>query len=98
MLQNSPFTTLSKSAKFRVGIAFQYALAKLTGARVLLIDEMDVLDLDHQAGLVDFLLDRLSDFDQIMVFFTANEARAVCKDPRCGNWWLDNGKVRELYT
>ncbi len=98
VLQNSPFTTLSKSAKFRVGIAFQYALAKLTGARVLLIDEMDVLDLDHQAGLVDFLLDRLSDFDQIMVFFTANEARAVCKDPRCGNWWLDNGKVRELYT
>ena len=32
VLQNSPYVTLSKSAKYRVGVAFQYALARLTGA------------------------------------------------------------------
>jgi hypothetical protein len=34
-LSGSPFITLSKSTKFRVGVAFQYALAKLDGACLL---------------------------------------------------------------
>ena len=31
VLQNSPYVTLSKSAKYRVGVAFQYALARRPG-------------------------------------------------------------------
>ena len=96
VLQNSPYVTLSKSAKYRVGIAFQYALARLTGARILLIDEADILDGIHQTELVNFLLYHLSDFDQIMVFATGDMAAAWTDDPRAQSWWLENGEIRPV--
>ena len=94
VLQNSPYITLSKSAKYRVGIAFQYALAKLTGARILLIDEADILDDDRRGDLIKFLLAKVADFDQIMVFMTCIEPPDFVWD---GNemqvWWLENGQI-----
>jgi hypothetical protein len=96
VLQNSPYITLSKSAKYRVGIAFQYALARLTGTRILLIDEADILDGIHQTELVNFLLYHLSDFDQIMVFATGDMAAAWTDDPRAQSWWLENGEIKPV--
>jgi len=92
VLHGSPFATLSKSAKFRVGIAFQYALARLAGARMLLIDEADILDGIHRTELINFLIASLSNIDQIMVFFTADISFRI-SDPRAQSWWLESGKI-----
>lgn len=92
VLKNSPFPTLSKSAKFRVGIAFQYALARLAGARILMIDEADTLDTMHRMALINFLLAHLSGFDQVLVFFTTDKPFYIA-DPRVQNWWLENGVI-----
>ncbi|MDI6752819.1 MAG: AAA family ATPase [Thermodesulfobacteriota bacterium] len=94
-LAGSPFATLSKSARFRVGIAFQYALARLSGSRLLMIDEADILDYAHRAELTNFLLTHLADFDQIFVFFTSDEPFCIA-DPRVQSWWLENGRISEL--
>jgi hypothetical protein len=94
VLQNSPYITLSKSAKYRVGVAFQFALAKLTGARILLIDEADILDDDRQGDLIKFLLAKVADFDQIMVFMTCTEPPDfVWEGNEMQVWWLENGKM-----
>lgn len=97
ILQNSPYPTLSKSAKFRVGIAFQYALARLAGARWLMIDEADTLDGLHQTELINFLLASLSSFDQIMVFATGDFAAPWSEVPRAQSWWIENGKIAEVW-
>ena len=95
VLQNSPYITLSKSAKYRVGVAFQYALAKLTGARILLIDEADILDDDRRGDLIKFLLAKVADFSQTMVFMTCAEPPKFVSphDGKMQIWWLENGKV-----
>ena len=94
-MQNSPYVTLSKSAKYRVGVAFQYALARLTGARILLIDEADILHGDNQTELINFLLAKIENFDQVIVFMTAAAPPQMLGvgDPRLQTWWLDNGKI-----
>ena len=97
VLQNSPYITLSKSAKYRVGVAFQYALARLTGARILLIDEADILDDDRQGDLIKFLLAKVADFDQIMVFMTCTEPpKFAMGDGKMQTWWLENGAVSHV--
>jgi DNA repair exonuclease SbcCD ATPase subunit len=91
------FATLSKSAKFRVGIAFQYALAKIAGARILMIDETDILDLVHRTDLVNFLLDKISDFDQILVFLTSDHPIPLRPtNGRADSWWLENGHISKI--
>ncbi len=86
-LSGSPYITLSKSAKFRVGIAFQYALAKAAGARLLMIDEADILDPANRASLVGFLAAIKNDFDTILVFATSNQA-IPSPDPDIQVWWI----------
>lgn len=91
-LSGSPFATLSKSARFRVGVAFQYVLAKLAGERLLLIDEADILDPLNRAALTDFLLDIREDFDAIMVFATSSQAHPS-PYPDIQVWWLEDGRI-----
>jgi hypothetical protein len=110
VLQDSPYQTLSKSAKYRVGVAFQYALARLTGARILLIDEADILDRSHQEALSDFLVKHLPEFEQILVFVTTDRGPLTKEEKAAGKkestWpftdyhnqlqalWLENGQIR----
>jgi hypothetical protein len=96
VLQNSPYVTLSKSAKYRVGVAFQYALARLVGSRILLIDEADILDTKHFEAFYTFLLAHLENFDQIMVFLTADCIYDIFGDPRAQAWWLEDGKLSQV--
>lgn len=91
-LSGSPFSTLSKSARFRVGVAFQYVLAKLAGEKLLLIDEADILDPLNRAALTDFLLNIMEDFDTIMVFATSNQAHPS-PYPDIQVWWLEDGRI-----
>ncbi len=95
-LSGSPYITLSKSAKFRVGIGFQYALANLAGDRMLLIDEADVLDLANRTQFIDFLIEVKEYFDRIFVFATSDHADSSPTDD-IQVWWLNGGHV-EMVT
>ena len=94
-LSGSPFVTLSKSAKFRVGVAFQYALTRLAGARLLMIDEADILDPGNRGQLIDFLLAVRQDFDTILVFATSDHVDPS-PVPEIQVWWLEKGKIKPV--
>jgi len=96
-LSGCPFATLSKSAKFRVGVAFQYVLAKLAGARLLVIDEADLLDPSNRTALIDFLLEIQPDFDTIIIFATSQEAKPS-PIPEIQIWWLESGRIMPVET
>jgi len=96
-LSGCPFATLSKSVKFRVGVAFQYVLAKLAGARLLLIDEADLLDPSNRSALISFLLEIQPDFDTIIIFATSQEAKPS-PIPEIQIWWLEAGWIRPVET
>jgi predicted nuclease with TOPRIM domain len=90
--RSSPYACLSKSARYRAGICFQYVLATLAGARLLMIDEADILDPLNRAQLIDFLLAVRQDFDTILVFATSDEAKPS-PVPEIQVWWLEDGRI-----
>ncbi len=63
---------LSESERFRFGVAFQIALAKITGLRFVVIDRADVLDKEKRKMLTTLLVN--SDLDQAIVLATSEEA------------------------
>src|SRR5260370_39112495 len=63
---------LSESERFRFGVAFQIALAMLTGLRFVVIDRADVLDKERRKRLTSLLLN--SGLDQAIVLATSEEA------------------------
>lgn len=96
-LSGCPFATLSNSAKFRVGVVFQYVLAKLAQARLLVIDEADLLDPSNRTALIDFLLEIQPDFDTIIIFATSQEAKPS-SIPEIQIWWLESGRIGPVET
>lgn len=94
-LSGKPYVILSKSAKFRVGVAFQYALAKLAGAPLLMIDEADILDAQNRGKLINFARSIKKDFYKILVFATSDCARAS-QSPDIQVWVLSQGKIEPL--
>jgi len=90
--RQSPYACLSKSARYRAGICFQYVLATLAGTRLLMIDEADILDPVNRAQLIDFLLAVRQDFDSILVFATSDHAdHSPVSEIQV--WWLEEGKI-----
>ena len=63
---------LSESERFRFGVAFQIALAKVTELRFAVIDRADVLDKGRRKLLTGLLLN--SGLDQAIVLATSDEA------------------------
>ena len=63
---------LSESERFRFSVAFQIALAKVTGLRFAVIDRADVLDKGRRKLLTGLLLN--SGLDQAIVLATSDEA------------------------
>ena len=63
---------LSESERFRFGVAFQIALAIVTGLRIAVIDRADVLDKDRRRLLTGLLMN--SGLDQAIVLATSDEA------------------------
>lgn len=95
VLDGTPLSVLSKSARFRAGVAFQYILAKLSGSRLLMIDEADILDPHNREEFTDFLLKIAPDFDNIFVFATSEHA-ASSPIPEIQIWWVKDGQVIRL--
>jgi exonuclease SbcC len=92
-LEGAPI--LSKSAELRVGVAIQYVLAKLAGARLLMVDEVDMLDPGNRMNFIKFLLAVKADFDTVMAFTTAASA-SPAPVPDIGMWWVSGGGVAPL--
>ena len=63
---------LSESEQFRFGVAFQIALAMVTGLRFVVIDRADVLDKERRKMLTGLLVN--SGLDQAIVLATSEEA------------------------
>ncbi len=64
-------TQLSESERFRFGVAFQIAVATLTGIRLVIIDSADILDTKRRKHLSGLLLQ--SELDQAIVLTTGAE-------------------------
>lgn len=62
---------LSESEQFRFGVAFQVALAMVTGLKFVVIDRADVLDSDSRGALTEILL--TSELDQAIVLSTTEK-------------------------
>ena len=88
----APYAILSKSARYRTGIAFQVVLAQLAGARLLMVDEADILDPPNRAQLIELLLAVEDDFDRIFVFATSDHADPT-PIPELAVWWVQDGQV-----
>jgi DNA repair exonuclease SbcCD ATPase subunit len=66
-----PLRHLSESERFRFGVAFQIALAMVTGQQLVVIDRADVLDKERRRMLTSLLV--RSDLDQAIVLATSDE-------------------------
>lgn len=91
----TPYALLSKSARYRTGIAFQVVLAQLAEARLLLVDELDILDPLNRANIIEYLLAIHQDFDTIIGFATSDHADPS-PIPELQVWWLEGGKVEAV--
>jgi DNA repair exonuclease SbcCD ATPase subunit len=67
-----PLRQLSESEQLRFGVAFQIALAMVTGLRFVVIDRADVLDKERRKMLAGFLVNSV--LDQAIVLATSEEA------------------------
>lgn len=76
--QNSPFAAqlhqLSKSEKYRFSIAFQVALAVVSGFKFIVVDEFDLLDTKGRGVLNKALY--TSDLDQVIMLGTEEKTEA----------------------
>jgi AAA ATPase domain len=70
-----PLRPLSESEQFRFGVAFQIALAMVTGLRFVVIDRADLLDKERRRMLASLLVN--SGLDQAIVLATSEEAVAT---------------------
>ncbi len=87
-----PLKHLAESERFRFSIAFQLALATVTGIRFVVIDRADVLDKDRRRLLTGLLLK--SDLDQAIVLATGEEPSPTAIPP--GVKFFDLNRAREL--
>jgi len=67
-----PLKHLSESEQFRFGVAFQIALAMVTGLRFVVIDRADILDKERRKMLTSLLVS--SKLDQAIVLATSEDA------------------------
>src|SRR5712691_8097175 len=87
-----PLKHLAESERFRFSIAFQLALAAVTGIRFVVIDRADVLDKERRKLLTGLLLK--SDLDQAIVLATGEEPSPTAIPP--GVKFFDLTRAPEL--
>jgi len=66
----SDLKRLSSSERLRIGVILQDAVSRLSGLRVMMIDNADALDPQNRALLMDLLLEIKADYDSIIVLST----------------------------
>ncbi len=96
---SSPLGLLSSSEQQRVGIILQDAIVRLSGLRFLIVDEADKLDPENRALLMEYLLDIIDDYDQVLVLSTIDREGVSRPDPPIeglGLYLLHDGQLREV--
>ena len=88
-----PIELLSGSERLRFAIAFQVALAQVSGIRLVAIDEADILDTEGRNAFYGLLLE--ADIDQAIAIGT-DEREQVPDVPGAKFYAMDNGQAREL--
>jgi energy-coupling factor transporter ATP-binding protein EcfA2 len=91
-----PYALLSESEKWRVDAMVAEAVANLSGARLLVLDRMDVLDLQGRADLFAWLdvLATNGEIDSALVFGTLKALPADLPATVSGHW-IENGVVAQ---
>lgn len=92
--------SLSTSEKLRVGIVFQDAINQLTGARLLFIDDAEILDEENMKLLLELIGQIQDNYDSIFVIATADD-KSYCKNivqglPNTKVFFVEDGNVQEL--
>jgi hypothetical protein len=74
-----PVETFSRSEQYRIGIAIQLAIAKLSGLGFAVVDELDLLDLTNRDKAGRMLYE--SDLEQIFILSTREPGTPLPKIP-----------------
>lgn len=80
--------SMSGSEQYRFGIAFQVALAAVTGIRFCVVDESDTLTPNARGGLMMRMIES-EDIDQILVIGT-DQRREVAEFPDTIFYWVED--------
>ena len=80
-LDGVPPQLMARSALFRVGLAFQIALAEVTGLKIVVVDGIDILDATNRATLFAVLDKALAEgwIEQVVILATALSEAAFTK-------------------
>lgn len=92
-----PIENLSSSERLRVGIAFAFALAMISGLRVLVIDNADTLDrynLDQLTASINAMTE--AGVESVVIILTRGEPRTLTT-PSVGSYWIERGTAEEVH-
>lgn len=90
-----PYALLSESERWRTDVCIALVLAELSGARIVAIDRMDVLDPKARGAFID-ALDVLAEegkFDTALVFGTLKALPDLSAFPQTAGHWIAGGVV-----
>lgn len=89
-----PYALLSKSEKWRVDAIIAEAIAQLSEVRILMLDEVDILELSARAELLFWLSDRAYDggLNNVLLFGTLKKVPTGLPD-NIEAIWLENGVI-----
>lgn len=90
-----PIELLSGSERLRFAVAFQVALAQVSGIGLVVIDEADILDNEGRSALYELLL--ASDIDQAIAIGT-NESLEVPAVEGVVFYAMQDGKAHQLHA
>lgn len=90
-----PYALLSESERWRADVCIALVLAELSGARLVTIDRMDVLETRARGGFIDTLdvLAEQGKFDTALVFGTLKALPDLSAFPQTTGHWLEGGVV-----
>lgn len=92
-----PLSHLSTSERMRVGIVLQHVLNSLTGLRLLLVDDAEVLDPGNRVLLMETILAIADAYDTVIVLATRGEVEP--RNPGIANlamFVVEAGQARPL--
>jgi len=94
-----PYPLLSASEKWRTDTMLAEAISHLSGIRLLVLDEMDILEIPARGTLLLWLDDlaQAGELDTALVFATLKAAPTGLPDSIAAHW-IENGIVETLET
>lgn len=88
---------LSTSERLRVGIAVSEALAHLSGLKVLVIDDAEILDRRNRALISNFLKRLQNAYNTILLITTMDREDLRAPDaPGIATFWVEGGRVERV--